>query len=69
MRTVRRCCPACGVTLVSARHYVCGACWRALPAETRAALNRRDALTVRRAADLFEQIRQAVPLNEITVQP
>lgn len=62
-------CPACGATLINAGHYVCGGCWRALPADTRTALNRRDTLTVRRAADLFDQIHQAVPLDEITVQP
>lgn len=47
--------------------YLCISCWDQLPQWVQKALIRRDGMAHRRAAMLFEQIRQGRPLAEIEV--
>ena len=60
-------CPACGKA-IAARFYLCRSCWGELPADVRWALNRKDGLpAARRLAQLLEQIKAGVPLNDIEI--
>lgn len=61
-------CPSCRLPR-QAGHYLCRACWSALPSRARASLNRRDRLALTRLRELIDQIRDGVPLTEIEVTP
>lgn len=52
-----------------AGHYMCGSCWRALPAAARAALNKKDNLALERLRELLDQLRDGRTLAEIQVTP
>ncbi|WP_256096567.1 hypothetical protein [Streptomyces sp. LUP30] len=59
-------CPACPARRHRG-HYLCSACWRALPATTRGRLSRRDPHAFRRLRELHGQIAARVPLAVIRV--
>lgn len=62
----RNTCPTCPKRKLHG-HYLCGTCWKTLPAAARNELNRRDAAAFRRLSDLHEQIRAGVSLNQIEI--
>lgn len=49
------------------RHYLCNACWRALPADTRGRLSRRDARAFLRLRQLHAALADGTPLGIIRV--
>lgn len=61
-------CPSCAGPKAP-RHYMCPGCWPQLSAPARAALGRGDRLSVRRLAELLEQLRNDVPLAEVVITP
>jgi hypothetical protein len=59
-------CPGCQQTRRRG-DYLCILCWDQLPQGVRKALTRRDGMAHRRAATMFDQIREGRPLAEIEV--
>lgn len=59
-------CPSCSLPR-RAGHYLCGACWPALPARARTSLTRRDRLARTRLRELLNQIHDGTPLDKIEV--
>lgn len=59
-------CLGCGERRL-VEHYLCRACWRQLPVETRRRLWLRDAEARNRLFQLFSAIRRDVPLERIEV--
>jgi hypothetical protein len=49
--------------------YLCGACWNALPAPARRALNKRDGKAVPRLRELHAHIDSEQPLEELEITP
>ena len=49
--------------------YLCNACWRQLPAETKELLYLRDRNAIARFRNLLAQLADAVPLSQIRVTP
>lgn len=61
-------CPSCSLPR-QADHYLCRACWSALPDRARASLTRRDRLALPRLRELLDQIHDGTPLDKIEVAP
>ncbi|GAA4663061.1 hypothetical protein [Streptomyces youssoufiensis] len=59
-------CPACRGERRSG-HYLCRACWAALPRAARRALARRDHLAMNRLRHLHDQLTAGVPVHKIEV--
>lgn len=49
--------------------YVCTSCWDQLRVWVKNALKKNDDLSVKRVGELYEQIKDGTPLNEIEVTP
>ncbi|MFJ9895261.1 hypothetical protein ACIQPR_18290 [Streptomyces sp. NPDC091280] len=61
-------CPSCALPR-EVGHYLCLACWRALPARAQASLKRRDRLARSRLRELLDQLHDGTPLDRIEVAP
>ncbi|MDX2520559.1 MULTISPECIES: hypothetical protein [Streptomyces] len=59
-------CPGCPGRR-NRRHYLCSCCWRALPADTRARLARRDARAFQRLRELHRALAANTPVPIIRV--
>ena len=62
-------CPACHTGAKGQGKYLCYDCWGQLSLPTRRALNRTDMKAMERLQDLYYQIGEGVPLDEIEVAP
>lgn len=60
-------CPSCGKRKWR-YHYLCGACWHALPDASRSALSYRDARATLRLIQLHRQLNDGVPVHEIRIE-
>lgn len=59
-------CPNCGAAR-RRRQYLCTSCWDQLRVWVKNALNKKDDLAMQRLQELYDQVRDGRPLNEIEV--
>jgi hypothetical protein len=61
-----RACPGCPKQRDPGK-YLCGDCWRALPAAARRLLRKRDRFAVERLRQLLDQLREGVPPHGVEI--
>lgn len=61
-------CPNCGAER-RRNQYLCTSCWDQLRVWVKSALRKKDDLALRRLRELYDQIANDRPLNEIEVTP
>jgi hypothetical protein len=61
-------CPSCRQPKGPGK-YLCLDCWNSLSGPARRALNRRGSMAVARLQELYSQLANGVPLDEIQVTP
>lgn len=61
-------CPCCGAARRRGQ-YLCTSCWSQLRVWVKDALRKKDDLAVDRLAELYDQVHDHRPLNEIEVTP
>lgn len=61
-------CPCCGAKR-RRRQYLCSSCWGQLRVWVKDALKKTDNLATQRLGELYSQVANGRPLNEIEVTP
>jgi hypothetical protein len=61
-------CPACGAAR-RRRQYLCTSCWDQLRVWVKNALKKDDDLAAERLRELYDQVHDHRPLNEVEVTP
>ncbi|AXH66365.1 hypothetical protein SEA_SATIS_216 [Streptomyces phage Satis] len=61
-------CPSCGAVRRKGQ-YLCSGCWDQLRVWVKNALKKKDDLAAQRLRELFDQVHDERPLNEIEVTP